>query len=439
LGYPLAKAVRTLDESERWSRERLAEHQRSALSALIHHCYRHVPYYRDAMKARGLSPEDFSETGDLGKLPYLTRDIIREQGERLRADNYPDRLCQFRRSGGTTGEPIRVAADARARAFEVAAYLRGFGWMGYELGCPMVRLFGGSLGLRTNPSLKVRLGEWLLNNRFLPAFELTYENVDDYVEAISRADGGVLVGYASAVLALAEYMSRRGLRGSALRSVICTAEYMPLEWRAKISDVLGAPVYCYYGCGEVNSLAYECSEEEGYLVSQEHVILEVCGPTPEEFSDEGAGPACVTTLFNYAMPLLRYVNGDVIELRRPEAGRAHQRITNVDGRVVDYLLRGDGQKVSGSFVPHLVLRTGCPAWKYQVVQTGLDRIVFNYDLHGGTLAEDMRAKLVDIFRRHLGRALEVQFVAGGFEIPKSGKHRFVINKVSQGQGAPAAV
>src|SRR4029450_5310451 len=102
-------------------------------------------------------------------------------------------------------------------------------------------------------------------------------------------------------------MSQQGLQGSSLESVICTAEHMPEEWQSRISEVLGVPVFCYYGCGEVNSLAYECSGEEGYIVSQEHVILECSGDNPDHFRDEGWGESCITTLFNYAMPLIRYL------------------------------------------------------------------------------------------------------------------------------------
>ena len=283
LGYPLGKSVRLLCDSQLWTAEEIQAHQQRALNRLMHHCYSHVPYYRDLMRSRDLRADDFQSISDLAKLPYLTRDIVRDQAARLRADNYPDSVCQFRHSGGTTGEPIKVAVDVRARAFETAAYLRGFEWMKYQLGRPMVRLFGGSLGLSAKTTLKTRIGEWLLNARFLPAFELTPENVGDYVVTIRQAKGGVLIGYASAILNLAEYMSERGLQGSPLASAICTSEYMPQEWRIRISEVLGVPVFCYYGCGEVNSIAYECSGEDGYIVSQEHVILEVGGDDPEEF------------------------------------------------------------------------------------------------------------------------------------------------------------
>jgi phenylacetate-CoA ligase len=430
LGYPLGKAMRVLRDSQHWTVEEIQAHQKQALNALMHHCYNHVPYYRDLMRSKNLRPDDFHAARDLAKLPYLTRDIIRGQGMRLRADNYPDRVCQFRRSGGTTGEPIRVAADVRARAFEVAAYLRGFEWMKYRLGRPTVYLFGGSLGLDANPNLKARLREWLLNTRFLPAFELTRENVRDYVATIRQAKRGILVGYPSAVLNLAEYMSMIGLQGSPLESVICTAEQMPEEWRIRINEVLGAPVFCYYGCGEVNGIAHECAGEEGYVVSQEHVILEIGGDNPANFQDQGRGEACITTLFNYAMPLIRYLNGDAFELKYPRNGCAHLRIAKLEGRVMDQLFRTDGQKISSALPPHLVFRSGVPFWKYQAVQTEFDKIVFHYMLRDGdSLSREMQNTLVGVFRRYLGDELQVSFVEGEFETPSSGKHRFVINRV----------
>jgi phenylacetate-CoA ligase len=396
----------------------------------MQHCYTHVPYYRELMQSRQLHPDDFQTPCDLAKLPYLTRDIIRAQAARLRADNYPDSVCQFRRSGGTTGEPIQVAADARARAFEIAAYLRGFEWMKYRLGRPCVRLFGGSLGLSEHRNLKTTLREWLLNIRFLPAFALTPDNVGDYIATIQQARGGVVVGYASALLNLAEYMSRRGVQGSPLESVICTAEYMPDEWRTRISEVLDVPVFCYYGCGEVNGIGHECVGEDGYIVSQEHVILEVGGDDPTRFQDQGQGEACITTLFNYAMPLIRYMNGDMLDLQYPQSGRVHLRITKCEGRIVDRLSGDDGRMVSGILVPHIIYKSGFPAWKYQLVQTAWDNVIFHYlpQNDGMGLSQKRRDSLVELLREYLGNDVQVQFVMGQFEMSKSGKHRIVINK-----------
>jgi phenylacetate-CoA ligase len=428
LNYSPGKSLKLLRNSEYWTAEQLHNHQKQALNALMHHCYQHVPYYRDLMTDSKLHPDDFQCPSDLAKLPYLNRDIIRSQAARLRADNYPEAGCQRRRSGGTTGEPISIALDVRARGFEVAAYLRGLEWMKYELGSPFVSLFGGSLGLGER-TLKAKIREWLLNIRFLPAFELTPENVQAYVATINQAKGGVLVAYASAALNLAEYMSRHNLRGSPLKSVICTAEYMPEEWRNRITEVLDVPVFCYYGCGEVNSLGYECAGEEGYLVPQEHVILEVAGNDPTKFVDEGRGEVCVTTLYNYAMPLVRYLNGDILELKHATTGRAHSRIVKLEGRVMDQLFATDGHRVSSVLPTHLVFMSGVPVWKYQVVQTEPDTIFFHYLLRDGErLSKNWQDRLVSVFQRYLGDDLRVEFVRGEFETTRAGKHRFVINR-----------
>jgi hypothetical protein len=77
-----------------------------------------------------------------------------------------------------------------------------------------------------------------------------------------------------------------------------------------------------------------------------------------------------------------------------------------------------------------VFRSGAPIWKYQVVQTELDKIVFHYMLREGeSLSGQMQDTLVGVLRRYLGTALQVRFMEGGFETSRSGKHRFVINRV----------
>jgi hypothetical protein len=78
----------------------------------------------------------------------------------------------------------------------------------------------------------------------------------------------------------------------------------------------------------------------------------------------------------------------------------------------------------------MVFRSGVPIWKYQVVQTELDRLVFHYMLRDGeSLSCEMQHTLVGVLRRYLGDELQVLFMEGEFETTRSGKHRFVINRV----------
>jgi phenylacetate-CoA ligase len=211
---------------------------------------------------------------------------------------------------------------------------------------------------------------------------------------------------------------------------------MPEDWRIRISEVLGAPVFCYYGCGEVNGIAHERSGEEGYVVSQEHIVLEVGGDDPETFHDEGRGETCITTLFNYAMPLIRYLNGDMLELKYSRRGPAHLRIVKLEGRIMDQLVATDGHRVSSVLPTHLVFKSGVPVWKYQVVQTERNHVRFHYLLRDNrSLSSEMQHTLERVLRRYLGEDLQVQFIVGEFETTKAGKHRFVINRVPTGETA----
>ena len=204
---------------------------------------------------------------------------------------------------------------------------------------------------------------------------------------------------------------------------------MPQELRSRISDVLQSPVFAYYGGGEIHSIAYECEGEAGYLVSQEHILLEASGDEPERFQEEGRGEACVTALFNYAMPMIRYINGDVLELRPSAGGRAHQRIACLEGRIMDQLSATDGHAVSSVLPTHFVLRSELPVWKYQVVQTTLDEIVFHYMTpNSDALGREAQEVVTGAFRKFLGSDLQVRFVYGEFETTIAGKHRFVINR-----------
>ena len=99
---------------------------------------------------------------------------------------------------------------------------------------------------------------------------------------------------------------------------------------------------------------------------------------------------------------------------------------------MDQLLATDGHRVSSVLPTHLVFKSGVPVWKYQVVQLERDKLIFYYLVRNGDhLSKDMQDLLASIFWKFLGNSLQVEFVEGGFEVAKSGKHRFVINRVPE--------
>jgi len=107
------KTYNFLQESQWWSREKLEEYQMQQLSKLLHHAYENVPYYRNIFDERGLRPENIQDFEDLKKLPYLTKENIRENIKDLIARNIPNANLKYVTTGVSTGIPLGFYQEKR--------------------------------------------------------------------------------------------------------------------------------------------------------------------------------------------------------------------------------------------------------------------------------------------------------------------------------------
>ncbi len=124
-----------LQESQWWSGQKLEEYQMRQLSNLLHHAYENVPFYRKVFDERGLKPDDIHHFGDLRKLPYLTKDIIRERLSDLVSRNYCERKLQYVTTGGSTGIPLGFYAERGIHnAREWAFILTQWNRVGFKIG-----------------------------------------------------------------------------------------------------------------------------------------------------------------------------------------------------------------------------------------------------------------------------------------------------------------
>jgi phenylacetate-CoA ligase len=128
--YPGAEYRRFLDASQHWSREQLESYRNEKLQRLIRHCYDHVPYYRRVMKEYRLQPRDIRSGKDLSKFPVLSKDLIRSCSREMLAENVSTMRLNWARTGGTTGEPIRVCKDEKCEAWGNMCFERGLKWGG---------------------------------------------------------------------------------------------------------------------------------------------------------------------------------------------------------------------------------------------------------------------------------------------------------------------
>ena len=132
-----------LQESQWWSKEKLEEYQMRELEKLLKHAYENVPYYRRLFNERGLKPKDIQNLNDFKKLPYLTKEIIRDNLKDLVAQNYSKLKLQYGTTGGSTGIPMgfyseKRVSDVKEHAFIVTLWNR----VGYKIGNKCIVLRG---------------------------------------------------------------------------------------------------------------------------------------------------------------------------------------------------------------------------------------------------------------------------------------------------------
>lgn len=424
------KAIKILDYGDQANAQELAIFRQNAFVDLIKHAYTTVPYYHDLFRRRGLKPGDFSTISDIQKIPILTKDDIRSAGEKLRSTVSKPGDYLVSGTGGTTGEPLKILVDRHARALATYSFIRGQMWMGWKPGMPNIKLFGGSLGFPTKTNFRIKVRDFALGIIPLPAYELSRKNISDYLEVIDKNSPCVITGYASALYNLALFAEEVNYLPHDITALFATAEYLPDQWREKITHVFNAPVKCYYGCGEINSLGYQLEQNGPYVIPDEHVIIE-SGEVQQDARITCDNSLLITSLFNYTQPLIRYQVGDVGEVHSP--GTLHptrSTITNLIGRTSDMLVRRDGTMISPYIGQAIISHAEINVKKFQFIQTDFDTIEFLYDPFEYDISLQQKNELEEKFKENISEDITIKYIkTDQFILSKNNKMRIVISKV----------
>ena len=343
--------------------------QSERLVAQVKHVYENVEFYRDRMDAAGVKPEDIHGTCDLHKLPFVTKDDLRDQ--------YPYGLLgvplsecvRIQSTSGTTGrrvvafytqEDIDLWDDCCARAIVAAGGTRedvchvcyGYG------------LFTGGPGLNG--------GSHKVGCLTLP---MSSGNTERQLQFMTDLGSTIICCTPSYAANLGEAINERGLRDKIkLKAGIFGAEPWTEEMRHNIEESLGIKAYDIYGLTEISGpgVSFECEEQAGMHVQEDHFIPEIIDPETGEVLPEGeVGELVFTCITKKAFPLLRYRTRDLCYLTRKKCscGRTHIRMHKPMGRSDDMMVV-KGVNVWPSQIEAVLLNQGYQA-NYQIL---VDRV-----------------------------------------------------------------
>jgi phenylacetate-CoA ligase len=426
-GYPARRVKGFLLRSQRWSRDELLDYRDGRVRELLTHCYSNVPYYRRVMDQAKLRPQDIRGAGDLHKLPLLTKADVRANAEDLVARSIADMRIAWTRTGGTTGEPMRIAKDRRCSAWENMCYERGLEWGGLNPQDVRISLFGGSLGI-DKASWTSRLGHLLRRDVFLPAFELRADTAPTFFAKVKRSGARHILGYASSLYRFA-HLAQEIAPDLTFDAAFPTAELLLPEWEDLIRRVFRCDVLPYYGCGEVNSLGYSVREgvSRSYAIPEEQCLIEVLD-TQGNTALEGDGRFVLTSLANYAMPIVRYCNGDSGKIAAPAGTLPFSRIERLDGRYNSFLLTDTGDLISGVIGTHVFRHLTAAVETYRIIQYEPLQLVVKVVPKGEQFSSREETLIRDLLGKHLGSRMRITIeTVPSIPAPPSGKSVFVVN------------
>ena len=409
--------------------------QNERLVKQVRHVWDNVPYYRKKMEEKGVAPDDIQSIDDLHKLPLLCKDDLREAYPYGLMGTPMSQCVRIHSTSGTTGK--RVVAfytqhdvdlweDCCARAIVAAGGTEeDVVHVAYGYG-----LFTGGAGLHG--------GSHKVGSLTLP---MSSGNTDRQLQFMTDLGSTILCCTPSYAAYLAESIHERGLQDQIkLKAGIFGAEAWSEDMRHDIEDKLGIKAYDIYGLTETSGpgVAFECSEQTGMHINEDHFIAEIIDPDTEEVLPEGSkGELVFTAITKEAFPLLRYRTRDICVLSRKKCscGRTHVKMSKPMGRSDDMLIIR-GVNVFPSQIETVLLQQGYPA-NYQIVVDRVNNsdtlevmVEMQPEMFSDSLAKIAAAEksLVAALKSMLGIAAKVKLVAPKSITRSEGKAVRVIDK-----------
>lgn len=407
-------------------RPKLVQLQNARLREQVQYVYERVPFYRQALEAKGLKPSDLKGLGDLPKLPFIRKKDLR--------DTYPfglfavprEQLARIHASSGTTGKPtvvgytrgdLEIFAEVVARSLAAAGGKPGLmlhNAYGYGL-------FTGGLGLHGGAE---KLG--------MIVVPISGGMTDRQIMLIQDFRPEMIAATPSYAQTLAEEFNKRGISPEeiSLKYAILGAEPWTEAIRKGVDAGLGVQATNIYGLSEIIGPGVsneDVNERDGLsYIWEDHFYPEIVDPeTGDPLPDGEIGVLVFTTLTKKAMPILRYWTGDLTYITRESgaSGRTHARMAHIRGRSDDMLIIR-GVNVYPTQIEAVLLGIPEVAPHYQIVVTRpeiMDQVELKLEVseahfaqHGeAILKSDVVKTVAHKIKENLGVSVDVTLIAPG--------------------------
>jgi phenylacetate-CoA ligase len=415
------------------SRAVLEERQGLNLARLVTAAQTHSPFYRDRLAGGRSTDTDRIDRDAFRAFPILTRETVRQEYERMKSNAVAPKAFRLSATGGSTGTPMPFYTTSEVDLTRALIKQRMEDLVGIRIGDRRLKLWGSEFDVTSMQNVIDRLKGRAMNQRILPAFELTEQNLLEWLDLIDRFRPRVFEAYTDTLVLLAKLLIResRTLDNRPV-AIIAAAEGINEVNRGIVQQAFGAPVLSRYGTRELGNVAHECLFG-GMHIAEDRYLVEVVDDRGRPCAPGQEGRFVITDMTNTAFPFIRYDVGDMGSLApRDEpcrCGRAFRRIVQITGRAGDQVELPDGRRVTPGFFPHLLKEVSC-IQQYRIIQDRSDHLCVLLRLER-ELSDTEQSFLTRQIERHLpGMQYSIER-RDVLPVSPSGKHRVVENLVGR--------
>ncbi|TRZ96996.1 MAG: phenylacetate--CoA ligase family protein [Rhodocyclaceae bacterium] len=402
-----------LEQNQWQSPEEIVSRQFDQLRQVVSFAATTVPHYRqqlgDRVPVDRLNPQNWNE------IPVLSRQLLRKVAADLKSESIPkEHGGTFPiRTSGSTGMVVEVLGTDLTKLFWQVFCLRDHLWHRRDL---REKLF--VIRYQRDPALKGAAGGWApgwgpaTNDVAVTGQSVDYDillDVAHLVEKLTLYRPGYLLSHPSVIMGLARHCLEQGVTLPTLKEVRTMGESPDESLRDLCREAWNAPVVDMYTCQEAGYLALQCPEHIHYHVQAENVFLEVVDDHGQACKSGEVGRVLITSLNNFATPLIRYEIGDCAEVGEPcPCGRGLPVLKRIMGRYRNLLTLPDGTRRWPRLGYESQLQSIAPIELMQMIQTSLEEIQVRLVM-ARTLGDSEMRNLTTFIQGNLGYPFRLSF------------------------------
>lgn len=434
----IIKIFNELKKNTNESIEEVEIRQLYKLNKLLNYAYNNVPYYRNLLNKTNLVKNgtvSLQKISELSQIPFLTKEIIRKEKERLYSNDFQNRKSYKNTTGGSTGEPVVFLQDRYFQVNNLANFLLIRSWRGADPYDSTVILWGAERDtFEGKKPIKAKIIDFLLNIETLNTFYMSNKIMKNYIEIINKKKPKIIQGYVQSIYEIAKFSKVNKIPIEEQNAIHAGAGTVYDFMRKEIESAFHCKVYNHYGTREMGVVASECNAHDGLHIMMEHTIVEVVDKNGDQCRLGEEGEIVVTTLNNYSMPLIRYKIGDIGILQKYEkckCGCSYPKLEKVLGRKTDLFKTTSGSIVMPEYFIHLigVVYNRGNIKKFQIIQKKLDLVIIKIVIDGEILQDNLD-EIENKIKIVMGQDCKVVFEClDNIPKTKTGKFLYTISKV----------